>query len=79
MPRTANPVRRLFKTIAFLKMKEYERQAQPFRERYDTLFPLFEKKITARKKEDTSIWDDYLVWKGLEAARAKWDRRYKEL
>ena len=79
MPRTANPVRRLFKSIAFLKMKEYERQIQPLRERHKMPFPAFEKKVALLKKEDDSAWDDYIVWKGLEAAREKWERRYEEV
>ncbi|MEK7541447.1 MAG: hypothetical protein AAB533_01205 [Patescibacteria group bacterium] len=79
MPRATRPVSRLFKSIAFLKMKEYERQTQTFEERHQMPFLMFEKKIGALKKEDAAAWDDYLVWKGLEAAREKWRKRYEQL
>lgn len=66
------------KSVAFLKMKEYERQAESFRSRYKTSFRAFEKKIKSRKREDFNAWDDYIVWKGVEAASEKWRNRYKE-
>lgn len=72
-------VGKMLKTLAFLKMKEYERQIEVFREKRKSTFSQFEKKVTARKKEDPEAWDDYIVWKGLEAARDKWQKRYNEL
>ena len=71
-------VRGLLKTFAFLKMKGYERETETFRKKYGVAFIQFEKKIKADKKEDFAQWDDYLVWKGLEAAYQKWHKRYKE-
>ena len=71
-------VRGLLKTFAFLKMKGYERQTDAFRKRYGVGFIPFEKKIKAGRKENFAQWDDYLVWKGLEAAYQKWQKRYKE-
>lgn len=79
MPRAARPVHELWKNIAFLKMREYERQTGSFRERYRMPFSAFEKKALSRKSERFAEWDDYLVWKGLEAAAEKWRQRYRAL
>lgn len=72
------PVKDLLKTLAFLKMKEYERQTDVFRKKYKIGFTQFEKKIKASKKENFVQWDDYLVWKGMETAYQTWQKRYKE-
>jgi len=71
-------MREMFKTLAFLKMKEYERELQPFKEKYKISFEEFEKKVKSQKKENFEIWDDYLVWKGLHLARQKWLKRYEK-
>ncbi|MBI4137907.1 MAG: hypothetical protein HY472_01520 [Candidatus Sungbacteria bacterium] len=68
----------MVKTAAFAKMKEYERQAQVFTEKYKTQFDAFEKNLLSSKKENTALWDDYLIWKGVEEARKKWMKRYEE-
>jgi len=69
----------LLKTVAFLKMKEYQRQIQPYQEKYKLSFDQFEKMVKSQKEENFEIWDDYLVWKGLHLAYQKWLKRYKEL
>lgn len=67
------------KTITFLKLKEYERQISVFRGRHHMLFDKFEKKIRSLKKENTKLWDDYIIWTGLEEAYRRWEKRYNEL
>jgi hypothetical protein len=78
-PRPKKYIKGLFKTLAFLKMKEYERQSEIFRRKYKTSLNRFEKRMNAQKKESFNTWDDYLLWKGLEGAHQKWERRYREL
>jgi len=76
-PHPEKYLKRLLKTLAFLKMKEYERQMQVFEKKYKILFPQFEKKLKSQKKENFKLWDDYLVWKGLYQAYQKWHQRAK--
>jgi len=78
-PRPEKYLKSLFKTMAFLKMKEYQKQIQPYQEKYRFSFNQFEKKVKSQKKENFEIWDDYLVWKGLHQAYQKWLKRYHEL
>ena len=66
----------ILKTLAFLKMKEYERQMQVF-EKIQNLFSSIWEKIKTSKKEDFNLWDDYLVWKELYQAYQKWQERTK--
>jgi len=40
----------LFKSLAFLKMKEYEKQIQPFENKYKIPFEKFEKKAKNQNK-----------------------------
>ncbi len=72
-------IKEIFRNVAFLKMKEYEREIQPFQEKYKIPFEKFEKKVKSQKKENFEIWDDYLVWKGLYLAYQKWFKRYKKI
>lgn len=72
-------VENLLRTFSFLKMKEYERQIGSFREKYKIAFNRFEKKAQSGKKENAALWDDYLVWKGLELAHQMWEKRYHNL
>jgi len=76
-PQPEKYLKSILKTLAFLKMKEYERQMQVFEKKYKTSFPQFEKKLKSQKKEDFNLWDDYLVWKGLYQAYQKWQERTK--
>ena len=39
----------------------------------------FEIKNRSQKKELFDALDDYLLWKGFEEARQKWEKRYQEL
>ena len=71
-------IKDIFRNIAFLKVKEYEREIQPFQEKYKISFEKFEEKAKSQKKENFEIWDDYLVWKGLDLAHQKWLKRYKK-
>ncbi|MCK4474039.1 hypothetical protein KAU40_02120 [Candidatus Parcubacteria bacterium] len=76
---TPNPsryVKQIFRNLAFLKIKEYERQLQPFQAKYKMSFEQFEEKVKSQKKENFEIWDDYLIWKGLHLAHQKWLKRY---
>ncbi len=70
---------RLLKMVAFSKMQEYDRKQEPFRARYNAEFPAFEKRVVEEDSEDTDAWDDYVVWKGVHAARQKWAERYRSL
>ncbi|MEK7532110.1 MAG: hypothetical protein AAB579_00685 [Patescibacteria group bacterium] len=74
---TKPSVKDLLRTFAFLKMKEYERQTDAFRQKYKTDLIRLEKKIKTGKKENPELWDDYIVWKGLNLAYQKWVKRYK--
>ena len=78
-PQPKRYVKDLLKTFAFSKMKEYERKAQWFQEKYKAPFSVFQKKAVSGKKENTRFWDDYIVWKGIDAAYQKWAKRYEEL
>lgn len=78
-PTPSKYVREIFKTLAFWKVKEYERQLQPFQEKYKISFEHFEKKIKSQKGENFENWDDYLIWKGLYSAYQKWLKRYKAI
>lgn len=78
-PQPQKYLKEIFKTLAYLKMKEYERQLQPFKEKYKISFEQFEKKVKTQKKENFELWDDYLIWKGLNQAYQKWFKRYKEI
>ena len=60
-------------------MKEYERKMQGFQKKYKLPFSAFEKKVISGKKENARLWDDYIVWKGIDAAYQKWVKRYEEL
>lgn len=79
IPRPQKYLKDSLKNLAFLKMKEYERQIQTFKQRYKISFNQFEKKVKSLKKENFKLWDDYLVWKGLNDAYQKWFKRYKEI
>ena len=72
-------VRDVFRTLIFEKMKEYEREMQPFQEKYKISFEKFEQKVKSQKKEDFEIWDDYLLWKGFHLAHQKWLKRYEKI
>lgn len=72
-------IKNLLKSLAFSKMKEYERQAEIFENRHKTDFLQFEKKVLFGNKEKRDMWDDYIIWKGLEELRGKWLRRYNSL
>lgn len=78
-PQPEKYLKDLFKAIAFLKMKEYQKQIQPYQEKYHLSFNQFEKKVKSQKKESFEVWDDYLVWRGLYQAYQKWLKRYREL
>lgn len=69
----------ILRSVAFAKMKEYEKQLQVFQAKHDVPFDQFEKKATQQKKEQFELWDDYIVWKGLVEAQKKWLKRYQEL
>lgn len=70
-------IKELLKALAFLKMKEYERELQPFKEKYKVSFEQFEKRLKSQEKENFKVWDDYLIWKGLYLTYQKWLKRYK--
>ncbi len=72
-------INQMFKTLAFLKIKEYERQLQSFKEKYKVSFERFEQKAKSQKKESFKMWDDYLIWKGTYLAYQKWLKRYKRI
>lgn len=72
-------LKNLIKSFVYLKMKEYERQLQPFENKYKSTFWEFEKKVKFQKEENFKIWDDYLIWKGLYLSYQKWLKRYKEI
>lgn len=72
-------IRDFFKNLAFLKMKELEREMEVYEKKYRISFEEFEKKLKKKKKENFKSWDDYLVWKGIYLARQKWFKRYKEI
>jgi len=78
-PSPSKYIREIFRTLAFWKLKEYERQLQPFQEKYKISFEQFEEKVKSQKKENFEIWDDYLIWKGLHLAHQKWLKRYEKI
>jgi len=78
-PKPSKYIKEIFRTLAFQKLKEYERQLQPFREKYKISFEKFEKKIKSQRKENFEAWDDYLIWKGAQLAYQKWLKRYKAI
>ena len=69
----------ILRSIAFAKMKEYEKQLQVFQAKYNMPFDQLENKATKRGKEEFELWDDYIIWKGLAEAQKKWLKRYQEL
>ena len=69
----------ILRSVAFAKMKEYERQIQPFEAKHRVPFERFEKRIGRQKQERFALWDDYIVWKGLHEAYQRWLNRYREL
>lgn len=71
-------VRDIFLSLAFAKMKEYERQIEIFERKYQLTFDKFEKKINSLKEEDFKMWDDYLEWKAIDSAYKKWLKRYQK-
>lgn len=78
-PQPQKYLREIFKSLAFLKMKEYERQLQPYQKKYKITFEQFEKKVKSQRKENFQLWDDYLIWKGIYQAYQKWLKRYKQV
>ena len=69
----------ILRSIAFAKMKDYDKQLQVFQAKYSMPFDQFEKKVAKQGKEEFELWDDYIVWKGLTEAQKKWLKRYQEL
>ena len=64
---------------AMVKTQEYSKRSEVYASRHCMSFKEFEQKVLSSKKENLHEWDDYVVWKGIEEARAIWSTRYKEL
>ena len=57
----------------------YRSRCKEFEQKYGMGFSAFKKKVEAAKTENTSKWDDLLVWEGFELAYAEWKNKSKEL
>lgn len=69
-------LKRLLKSSAFVKMQEYKKKLQIYEIKYRTQFDEFEKKVKSLNKENFEMWDDYIIWQGLNKAYEKWQKRY---
>jgi len=61
-------------------MAEYYRsRCKAFEQKYGSSFDAFKKKMESAKTENTSEWDDLIVWEGFALAYIEWNRKSKEL
>ncbi len=75
-PQPKNYFKKLLRSSAFVKMQEYQKKMQIYKMKYKIEFNDFENKIKLQKKENFEMWDDYIVWQGLNNAYEKWQKRY---
>jgi hypothetical protein len=76
---TGTGVNDLLKAFAFSKMQECERKTHVFEMKHKMPFSQFKKKANGQKKENFKLWDDFIVWEGLEEIKKEWTKRYKSL
>jgi len=57
----------------------YRSRCKEFEQKYGATFDAFKKKVESAKTENTSEWDDLLVWEGFALAYAEWNNKSKEL
>jgi len=63
-----------------MTMAEYYRsRCKEFEQKYGAGYDAFKKKVESAKTENTSEWDDLLVWEGFVLAYAEWNNKSKEL
>jgi len=63
-----------------MTMAEYYRsRCKAFEQKYGTSIDAFKKKVESAKTENTSEWDDLLVWEGFALAYVEWNTKSKEL
>ncbi len=61
-------------------MAEYYRsRCKEFEQKYGTSYDVFKRKVESSKTENTSEWDDLLVWEGFALAYGEWNTKSKEL
>jgi hypothetical protein len=72
-------LKRALRATALVKLGEFQRKREVFKNKYKTNFAGFKKKVEKSKKENPSFWDDLIVWEGIEKTLQKWQARYRQL
>jgi hypothetical protein len=61
------------------QMLDLKRRLEPYEQKYKMSFSRFKRKVESLKEENFEMWDDFIVWEGLNDAYQSWKKRFESI